>query len=93
MPERLGLALQILELLAEEGAFPGLTRGELRRKLGAAADKEITARCRELRDYPSYGGFNVRVEQSGKEWRYWLPYRERRRARAFIAAWKARKAA
>lgn len=93
MSERLGLALQLLELLADDGAFPGLTRGEMRRKIGAAADREITARVRELRDYPGYGGFIVKVNQSGKEWRYWLPYRERLRARRFLATWKARRKA
>lgn len=82
---RPGIALQVLSVLAET-PFPGLTRGEIRTKLGLPVDTEVTARCRELRDYVSYGEFDVRVEHSeGREFRYWIPYRERLRAQRFLA--------
>lgn len=90
MPERRhGIALQILGLLAEVN-FPGLTRGEIRNRLNLPADTEITARIRELRDYASYGKFDVRVEKvSQKEFTYWLPPQERTRAKTFLAQWSA----
>ena len=86
MPEtkRVGIALRILALLAEQN-FPGLTRGELRNRLNVPADTEITARIRELRDLASYGLFDVRVEHiSKKEFTYWLPPQERERAKRFL---------
>lgn len=93
MSDRLGLALRVLELLADVN-FPGLTRGEIRNRLGVPADTEITARIRELRDYASYGSFDVRVEKiKAKEFTYWLPPQERIRAKNFLAEWKARNAA
>jgi len=86
--KRPGLALQILGILAETN-FPGLTRGEIRDRLGVPPDCEITARCRELRDYASYGNFDVRVEHvNGKVFTYWLPPKERERAKNFLAAQK-----
>jgi hypothetical protein len=87
---KLGIALRILELLtADDAGFPGLTRGEIRHRLGLPADQEITARIRELRDRDSYGAFDVRVEHvSGKEFRYWLPVSEKPRAIAFLASWR-----
>jgi hypothetical protein len=87
--QRSGLAIRILAILAEEN-FPGLTRGELRDRLGVPPDTEITARLRELRDYASYGNFDVRVEhKGGKAYSYWLPPRERWRAKAFLQQWRA----
>ena len=84
MKERVGIALRILELLAGVN-FPGLTRGEIRARLGLPPDCEVTARVRELRDYASYGKFDVRVEHiSKKEFTYWLPPAERRRALDFL---------
>lgn len=81
----IGIALQILGVLAET-PFPGLTRGEIRTALRLPSDTEITARVRELRDYVSYGEFDVRVERStGREYRYHLLYRERLRAQRFLA--------
>lgn len=86
--KRIGLALRILGILADTN-FPGLTRGEIRDRLGVPPDTEITARVRELRDYASYGEFDVRVEHiAKKEFTYWLPPRERERAKNFLAARK-----
>lgn len=90
MNRRVGITIQVLALLSET-SFPGLTRGEIRTALGLAEDTEITARIRELRDYPSYSpkgkGWNVRVDQTGKEWRYYLIAADRRRAKLFVAQW------
>ena len=87
--ERMGLALRILGVLAEV-EVPGLTRGEIRTKLGVPADTEVTARIRELRNYASYGQFDVRVAQVGrKEFTYWLVPAERERAKQFLAQWRA----
>jgi hypothetical protein len=87
--QRTGIAIRILAILAEEN-FPGLTRGELRDRLGVPPDTEITARIRELRDYASYGEFDVRVEKiTGKIHTYWLPPQERVRAKNFLAQWRA----
>lgn len=91
MNKRMGIALRILSLLAES-EFPGMTRGEIRKRLGVPSDTEITARCRELRRRVSYGQFKVRVE-TGEDYRYWLPYKERKRAKAFLADWRVRKTA
>ena len=89
MAERMGIAIRILEVLAEE-SFPGLTRGELRTRLGLPPDTEIGARVRELRDYASYGNFDVRVEHVTKsEVRYYLLGNERERAKTFLARGRA----
>lgn len=82
---RIGIALQILRLLAEVN-FPGLTRGEIRNRLGLPADTEITARIRELRDKAIYGNFDIRVEHiASKEFAYYLLGPERTRAKNFLA--------
>jgi hypothetical protein len=87
--DRRGLSLQILAILADV-QFPGLTRGEIRARLQVPADTEITARIRELRDRESYGAFDVRVEKiRAKEFTYYLLPNERRRAKEFLANWKA----
>jgi hypothetical protein len=85
---RRGIALQILGLLAEKN-FPGLTRGEIRTALELPPDVEITMRVRELRT-EMYGAFDVRVEKISKtEFTYWLPPRERARAKAILAKLEA----
>lgn len=90
---RMGIALRILAVLAEEN-FPGLTRGEIRNRLGVPPDTEVTSRIRELRDYEGYGGFDVRVEHiTKKEFTYWLPQQERIRAKNFLAALNAKRSA
>lgn len=90
MANRLGTALRILVLLAWDESREGLTRGEIRRRLGLPADTEITARIRELRDHDSYGHFDVRTKHvRGREFRYRLTSRERARAKRFLAAWSA----
>jgi hypothetical protein len=78
-----GIAIRILGLLATTN-FPGLTRGEIRNALGLPSDTEITARVRELRRWASYGNFDVRVDQSGREYRYYMLPGERRRACLFL---------
>lgn len=92
MNPRMGLALRILGILAESD-YPGLTRGEIRKRLGVPSDTEITARCRELRRRVSYGRFDVRIDRSDGEYRYHLLVRERHRAKAFLATWRTRRAA
>jgi hypothetical protein len=84
---KIGTTKLIIALLAEQGAYPGLTRGEIRDALGLPADKEITARCREARK-PSYGAFDVRVERMSPSVHcYWLPVKERARAAAKVREW------
>lgn len=88
---RMGQAIRILSVLSDV-TLPGLTRGEIRRRIGAAEDTAIDSRIRELRE-DRYGAFNVRVDQSGHEWRYHMLARERARAKRFLAAWQDRSAA
>jgi hypothetical protein len=84
---KIGTTKLIIALLAEQGAYPGLTRGEIRDALGLPADKEITARIREARK-EGYGGFDVRTEIISKSVvTYWLPIRERARAAAKVREW------
>jgi hypothetical protein len=90
MVERTGIAIQILGVLSETHV-PGLTRGEIRDRLGLPADTEITARVRELRDRPSYGLFKIKVDRDrGKEYRYYMLPDERARAKQFLVTWKSK---
>lgn len=83
---KIGYTLQIIGLLSEKGALPGLTRGEIRDALGLPLDVEVTARIREAAT-PTYGAFKIRCMRiSATEWRYWLGSKERARARAFFAS-------
>ena len=86
----MGRTKLVVALLSEHGALPGLTRGEIRTKLGWPEDIEVTARVREAENNPSYGALDVRCMQiTRSEWRYWLPARERKRAAALVEKWIA----
>lgn len=86
----MGRTKLVVALLAEHGALPGLTRGEIRTKLGWPEDIEVTARIREAEHNPSYGALDIRCMQISKtEFRYWMTAKERRRAAALVAKWIA----
>lgn len=64
---------RIVRFLAEHGAFPGFTLGDiceaLRLHPGTAAHQRITEARRK--------GFDIRCHKDGDHWRYWLPYKQR----------------
>jgi hypothetical protein len=86
---RIALTVQVIAYMAEYGALPGKTRGEIRDALGLPPDIEITARLREATT-SRYGAFDIRCMQITKsEYRYWMTEQERQRA----AEWIRRKVA
>lgn len=85
------LAMRLLRALSagwQPSDDPGLTRGELRHRIGAPSDTEITSRLRDLRRMASYGLFDVRVARAREDgdvtYRYSLPESERERAIQFL---------
>ncbi|HXG59172.1 MAG TPA: hypothetical protein VNL91_09125 [Thermoanaerobaculia bacterium] len=83
----LGRTKLVIAYLSEHGHFPGKSRAQINEALGWHPATEVTARIREART-PAYGAFDIRVEQfSKKEFTYWMPPKERERAKQLVAHW------
>lgn len=84
----MGRTKLVVAYLAEYGALPGVTRGDIRNALGLPDDAEVTARIRESRTSDYYGRLDVRCMQISKTvFKYWMPRRELKRARSIVSRW------
>jgi hypothetical protein len=87
------IIFQIIALLSERDLSNAPTLGDMARLIGLPVGTAIGERVREARQQ----GWDIRctVEGSGKsrKFAYFLPARQRARARAMVAAWIAKQLA
>lgn len=80
---KLGIALQIVAYLSEHDMASAPTLGDLGHAIGVPLGTALGERLREAR---TRYGFDIRCEVLDGRHRYWMPQRERQRARRYVAS-------